>query len=235
VQRWSTKPANPQDSLRLTAGLNRFVWDLSYPGAHRFPGIVLWAGGLGGPTAVPGAYKVRLSVGSWSDTKAFAVTLDPRVRYTAADLQKQFDFLVRVRERLSAANDAVKQIRDVTGQLDAAVARTKGQAGAAGIARQADSLKTKLGAIEREIYQTQNRSGEDPLNFPIRLNNRISALAGVAGSADAPPTASALTLFDELSQLLQVQLDALKGVLDKDVPAFNALVKQQDTPAVIVH
>ncbi|HXI32884.1 MAG TPA: glycosyl hydrolase [Gemmatimonadales bacterium] len=235
VQRWSTKPANPQDSLRLTAGLNRFVWDLSYPGAHRFPGIVLWAGGLGGPTAVPGAYKVRLSVGSWSDTKPFAVTLDPRVRYTAADLQKQFDFLVRVRERLSAANDAVKQIRDVTGQLDAAVARTKGQTGAAGIARQADSLKTKLGAIEREIYQTQNRSGEDPLNFPIRLNNRISALAGVAGSADAPPTASALTLFDELSQVLQVQLDALKGVLDKDVPAFNALVKQQDTPAVIVH
>ena len=235
VQRWSTKPANPQDSLRLTAGLNRVVWDLSYPGAHRFPGIVLWAGGLGGPPAVPGAYKVRLSVGSWSDTKPFAVTLDPRVKYSTADLQKQFDFLIRVRERLSAANDAVKQIRDVTGQLDAAVARTKGQTGAAGIARQADSLKTKFGVIEREIYQTQNRSGEDPLNFPIRLNNRISALAGVAGSADAPPTTSALTLFDELSQLLQVQLDALKGLLDKDVPAFNALVKQQDTPAVIIY
>jgi len=183
---------------------------------------------------VPGQYKVRLGVGSWSDTKPFTVTLDPRVKFTTADMQKQFDFLIRVRERLSAANDAVKQIRDVTGQLDAAVARTKGQAGSPAIARQADSLKTKLGAIEREIYQTQNRSGEDPLNFPIRLNNRISALAGVAGSADAPPTASALTLFDELSQLLQVQLDALKGVIDKDVPAFNALVKQQDTPAVIV-
>src|SRR4029077_1944905 len=151
VQRWSTKPANPQDSLRLTAGLNRFVWDLSYPGAHRFPGIVLWAGGLGGPTAVPGQYKARLSVGNWSDTKPFAVTLDPRVKYSTADLQPQFDFLIRVRDRLSAANDAVKQIRDVAGQLDAAVTRTKGQAGAAAIAREADSLKTRLGAIEREI------------------------------------------------------------------------------------
>src|SRR5258708_19949116 len=91
---WSQTPANPQDSLRLTAGLNRFVWDLSYPGAHRFPGIVLWAGGLGGPTAVPGQYKVRVSVGSWGDSKPFPVTLDPRLHYPTSHLHNPFAFLI---------------------------------------------------------------------------------------------------------------------------------------------
>ena len=137
---------------------------------------------------------------------------------------------------MTAANDAVKRIRDVKEQMDGAATRARGLAGDAGkrIAQQADSIKARLGAIEAEIYQVKNRSSQDPLNYPIRLNNKLAALAGVVGSADAAPTDQSTRVFDELSAALQVQLDRLKAVLDADVPAFNKLVKDSDVPAVTV-
>ncbi|HEY6808922.1 MAG TPA: hypothetical protein VI160_09060, partial [Gemmatimonadales bacterium] len=130
--------------------------------------------------------------------------------------------------------DAVSRIRSIVTQLDGVLARVKGQPGAAAVSARADSLKARLGVIEREIYQTQNRSGEDPLNYPIRLNNRIGALAGVVGSADAAPTTQSYQVFDLVSGLLQIQLDRLKAIVDTDIPAFNKLVQDQNVPAVIL-
>jgi photosystem II stability/assembly factor-like uncharacterized protein len=234
VRRFSTRPAPGGDSLKVTAGLNRFVWDLRYPGAHRFKGIVLWAGDLRGPLAVPGSYTVQVTAGGWSATRPFAVREDPRAKVTTADLRRQFDLLIRIRDRVSAANDAVKQIRDVVGQLDGVAARVKGDPHAGAITGPLDSLKTHLQAVERAIYQTQNRSGEDPLNFPIRINNKIAALTGVVGSADAAPTDQSVVVFDTLNAQLQVQLDRLQQVLTTELPAFNRLVRDQDVPAVIL-
>jgi hypothetical protein len=234
VRRWSTRPSDPQDSLDVKAGMNHVAWDLRYPGAHRFKGMILWGGGTNGPVAVPGTYSVKISTKGWSATKSFAVKEDPRVNVTTADLQKEFDFLIRIRDRMSAADDAVKQIRDIVSQVDGVEARAKGQTGAAAIDARADSLKTRLGEIEKAIYQTQNQSGEDPLNYPIRLNNRISGLAGVVGSADAAPTEQTYQVFDLVSGLLQVQLDKLKAIVTTDIPAFNQAVAAQSVPAVIV-
>ena len=104
----------------------------------------------------------------------------------------------------------------------------------AGIRARADSLKRRLTAIEEQIYQTKNRSNQDPLNFPIRLNNRIAALAGVVAAADARPTDQALQVFDRLSQELQAQLDRLRQVVETDVPAFNTLVREANVPALNV-
>ncbi len=136
----------------------------------------------------------------------------------------------------SAANDAVRRIREVREQLDGATTRARGLPGDAGkrIAQLADSVKGRLAAVEEAIYQVKNRSSQDPLNYPIRLNNKIAALAGVVGSADAAPTAQSDQVFDELAAALQVQLDRLKAVLDTDIPAFNRLVKESDVPAIIL-
>ena len=234
VRRFSTKPPPEGDSLTITAGMNRFVWDLRYPGAHRFKGMVLWAGETRGPVAVPGAYTARLTAGTWSASRAFQVREDPRVSVSTADLQQQFDFLIRIRDRVSAANDAVKQIRDLVQQVEGVTARVKGQASAGSIGAQADSLAAHLHAVERLIYQVQNRSGEDPLNFPIRINNKIAALTGVVGSADAAPTDQSRAVFDDLDAQLQRQLDRLREILAAEVPAFNRLVREQDVPALIV-
>jgi photosystem II stability/assembly factor-like uncharacterized protein len=234
VRTFSTRPAPEGDSLKVVAGMNRFVWDLHYPGAHRFKGMVFWAGSTRGPLAVPGTYSVRLTAGGWSMTRPLQVREDSRVRVPLADLQQQFAFLMQIRDRVSAANDAVKQIRDLVQQLDGVIARVKGQDSTKVITARVDSVKAHLGAVERAIYQVQNRSGEDPLNFPIRINNKLASLTGVVGSADAAPTDQSRTVFDELNGQLQTQLDRLHGILTDEVPALNRLVKDQDVPAVIV-
>jgi len=236
IRRFTTRPKEPGDSLKVRAGMNRFVWNLRYPEASRFPGMIFWAGGTQGPVAVPGTYKVRLTAGEWSQTRGFALQRDPRVTTSPEDYQRQFDLLIRIRDRVSAANDAVKRIRDVKEQLDGAATRARGLPGDAGrrIAQLADSIKARLSVVEAEIYQVKNRSSQDPLNYPIRLNNKIAALAGVVASADAAPTDQSLQVFEQLSAALQVQLDRLKAMIDADVPAFNKLVKDSDVPAVIL-
>jgi hypothetical protein len=260
IQRFSTKPRTPADSLKVSVGMNRFVWNLRYPDATRFDQMILWGGGTQGPVAVPGTYKARLTAGSWSATQDFEVKKDPRATASQADLQRQFDLLISIRNRLSDANDAVRRIRAVKEQLDAVAQRAKrgrtatttsssagngkgetgsdsnGSDGAQSmdLAAAAESLKVKLSAIEGEIYQVKNRSNQDPLNYPIELNNRISWLAGVVGSGDAAPTEGSVRVFEELSAALQVQLDRLKAVLETDVPAFNRQVKEMDVPALTV-
>src|SRR5256885_15443704 len=121
--------------------------------------------------------------------------------------------------RVSAGNDAVRRIREVRDQLDGAGTRTRGLPGDAGkrIAQQADSIKGRLAAVEEAIYQVKNRSSQDPLNYPIRLNNKIAALAGVVSSADAAPTAQSEQGFNELAAALPVQLDRVKAGVAPDI------------------
>jgi photosystem II stability/assembly factor-like uncharacterized protein len=252
IRRFSTKPKEGVDSLRVEAGMNRFVWNLRYPDASRFPAMIFWAGGTQGPVAVPGAYKVRLALGDWTRTEAFEVKQDPRVTATQQDLQAQFDQLMRIRDRVTAANDAVRRIREIKEQVKVAADRARrlpaaagatganggaaggaGGSGSADVVRAADSLTARLSAVEEEIYQVRNRSNQDPLNYPIKLNNKIAALAGVVGRADARPTDQSVRVFEELSAALQVQLDRLKAIVETEVPAFNRLVRERDVPAVV--
>ncbi|HEU4642198.1 MAG TPA: glycosyl hydrolase [Gemmatimonadaceae bacterium] len=202
------------------AGLNAFVWDLRYPDASTFENMILWAGMTRGPVAVPGTYRVRMTVGGTSQTQTFAVKKDPRVEATQRDLEEQFALLIKVRDALSRANDAVTHIRHVKEEL----AARKKQAPAS-YAAEADRLADRLSAIEAEIYQVKNRSGQDPLNYPIRLNNKIAALAGAVASADARPTAQDYAVFRDLGAQLDTQLAALKRALDSGLPKVNAMLQ----------
>jgi photosystem II stability/assembly factor-like uncharacterized protein len=236
IRAFTTRPAAPTDSLRVVAGMNRFVWNLRYADASRFQGMILWGGGTQGPIALPGTYKVRLTVGGWRETREFAVLRDPRVTASEADLRQQFDLLIAVRDRVSAANDAVRRIREVREQVTASAGRARRLPGDAGrtIGQTADSLTAQLTAVEEAIYQTKNRSNQDPLNYPIRLNNKLAALTDVVGDADARPTEQAKQLYAELSAALQVELDRLQAILDNGVPAFNRVVKERDVPAIML-
>ena len=222
----------PLDSLRQ--GMNRFVWNLRYPDAVSFAGLIMWAGGVTGPLAPPGRYQARLTVNGRSQTRAFRYVSDPRVRTSAVDYAAQFAFLIRVRDRLSDANGAVVRIRALKDQIEQVRARLADQANVAAIRAQADTLRQHLSAVEEEIYQVRNRSSQDPLNYPIKLNNKIAALMGVAASADARPTDQTVMVFEELSAALQVQLDRLSRIVETEVPAFNQLVREANIPALVV-
>ncbi|MEK7330432.1 MAG: glycosyl hydrolase, partial [Candidatus Eisenbacteria bacterium] len=189
------------------AGLNRFAWDLRYPDASRFPGLILWGGGLQGPTVVPGTYQVRLTAGGKSTTQSFEVRKDPRLATTPADYQKRFDLHLKIRDKLTETHDAIARIRDVRDQVKAVAERAK-QAAAKDttIAAAAKALTERLTKIEEALYQTKNKSNQDPLNYPIRLNNKLSNITGVVTSADAAPTDQAYQVYDDIAGKIDVEL-----------------------------
>jgi hypothetical protein len=218
----------------VEAGLNRFVWNFRYPDAMRFPGLIMWAGDTSGPRVVPGAYQVRLTVGDKTLTQSFEVKKDPRLDTTPEDFAKQFELLTKIRDKVNEMHDAILKIRDVRKQVDDVTGRVKDQTGGKTIADAAKTLKTNLTAIEEELYQTKNQSSQDPLNYPIRLNNKLAALTGVVGSADAAPTAQSYAVYDDLVKQIDAQLAKLDQVMKTELPAFNKLVHDQDIPAVVV-
>jgi hypothetical protein len=93
-------------------------------------------------------------------------------------------------------------------------------------------LARKLTEVEEALYQTKSRSSQDPLNYPIRLNNKLAALAATVASADAAPTEQASAVHMELSSLIEAELAKLEKALAEDVPAFNRLVREREVPAV---
>ncbi len=236
IREFSSTPREGREEGEISkeAGMNRYVWNLRYADARAFPGMIMWAGSVTGPRAAPGTYQVRLTVGEQSFSESFSVMRDPRIPATDADLQEQFDFLIRIRDRVSEANDAVKQIRDIKTQIDGVVKRVEGEEYADEVSEMANSIKEALSGVENEIYQTKNRSRQDPLNFPIKLNNKIAGLSGTVASADTRPTQQAYDVYDDLSGQLQLQLDRLQQIIEVDIPEFNALVGQYEVPAVIV-
>ena len=234
IDTYATDAKARGQKIEPEAGLNQFVWDMRYPDAERFDGLILWAGGTGGPQATPGRYQARLIVGSDSMTVPFEIVKDPRASASQADLQAQHDFLIALRDKLSETHEAILDIREARSQIDALTERLGDHAGADTIRAAAKTLKEKMRTIEEALYQTKNRSGQDPLNYPIRLNNRLSALAGVVASGDNRPTDQAIAVRDEITALIDAELAKLRTILQTDLPAFNRLVREQDVPAVVI-
>ena len=227
---WRPAPAPRAPDRR---GVNSFTWDMRYPAPDAFRGMILWSAGAFGPMAPPGTYRARLAVdGKPVGTESFRLLADPRLKgVTQADYAEQFGLLMRIRDRFSEANDAVKTIRYVKHELGARQQRVPtAQQAAYGTA--ATALEGALTQVEDSIYQTQNRANEDPLNFPIRLNNKIGALMGVVGSADGRPTEQSYAVFTELSKQLDVQLGILRRTLDSGLPRVNDLLGKAGLPAI---
>ena len=220
--------------LPAEAGLNRFVWDLRYSDATRFPGLIMWAGNTSGPRAAPATYQVKLTVDGKTMTQSFEVKKDPRLETTQAEFAKQLDLLLKIRDKFSETSEAILQIRDTRKQIDDITNRLKDQPSGKAIADAAKPLKAKLTAVEEELYQTKNQSSQDPLNYPIRLNNKLAALTGVVGGSDSAPTDQTYAVYDELVGKINAQLKKLDETMRTDLPAFNKMVRDQDVPAVIV-
>jgi hypothetical protein len=180
------------------AGMNRYSWDLRYPGAHTFEGMILWsARAEQGPLAVPGDYSVRITANGQTSTRPLKVEKDPRLTdVSQADLEEQFQLAMKVRDEVSEADDMVVLIRKAKATAD-------------------PSMKDRLSTIEEDLYQVRNRSNQDPLNFPIKLNNQIAALQRVIESGDAKPTDQSYIVFKELT----ARLNALKAKLDEAMKA----------------
>jgi photosystem II stability/assembly factor-like uncharacterized protein len=224
----------PAPTVSTDVGLNRFIWDMRYAEAARFPGMILWAGETRGPKVAPGSYQVKLTVDGKTFTQPFEIKPDPRLAATPADYAKQTDLGLKIRDKLTETHNAIIQIRDVRKQIEDLMKRVAGQPGAKAINDAGATLNKNLTTVEEALYQTKNQSNQDPLNFPIRLNNKLAALGGVVGGAESAPTAQSYAVYDEVAGAIDAQLQRLTQIMKTDVPAFNQLVRDQNIPAVVV-
>ena len=220
------KPA-PKPAIK--PGLNRFTWDMHYPGFTEFKGMIFWAARNRGPLALPGHYQVRLVVDGETQLVPAEILIDPRVKgVTGEDLNKRFDLASKIDHEVSRANEAILLIRGIRAQIDAAMVKS----GAPAIRQSGEQFEAKLAAIENRIYQVRNKSSQDPLNYPIMLNNKLAALAGVVENGEAAPTSQSYAVFADLSRRLQTELVTLDQLLASDLPVLNAKLKEARLPSV---
>jgi hypothetical protein len=219
------RPPDPHPAV--TAGLHRVTWDLRYSGATDFPGLVMWAATTRGPLAPPATYSVRVTADGQTATESFAIRREPHVLkdVTDQDLREQFDLAMNVRTRTSQANDAVLLIRGIKAQIGDR--RSRLDAKSAAVVKALDELEQSLSAVEGEIYQVKLQSSQDPLNYPIKLNNKIAALQGVIESADVRPTEQAYSVFRTLSARLDEQIAKLDAAVKTRMPAVNQQLQRQ--------
>jgi hypothetical protein len=214
----------------LDAGLNRFTWDLRYPGFTTFDGMIMWAAGNRGPVALPGDYAVRLTVDGTTRTTPLRIGIDPRLEGQVAheDLVARFELAQQVIGRVNDANEAVIMVRDVTGQVDDRLERTDD----ARIEELGARVKGRMADVEGRIYQVRNQSRQDPLNYPIMLNNKLAALLGIIERGEYRPTDQSYEVFEMLSGRLTTELDALNAIIGTDLAELNRLLQQNGLPVI---
>jgi hypothetical protein len=213
------------------AGAHTFLWDLRYPGYVDFEGMIFWSGANQGPVVLPGTYTVRLTAAGRTVERPFEVRLDPRAEpVTIAQLQAQLDLALEVRGKVSEANQAVIDIRRVKGEVD----DRQSQTGSAEIHEQGDVVKDKLNDVESEIYQVRNESRQDPLNFPIKINNKLAALMNGVSRGDFPPTEQSRQVFERLDGLLQEEMVRFQLIIDQDMTRLNELLREEGLDPILV-
>jgi hypothetical protein len=236
IKKFSTKPDKKakDEEMKLKTGMNKFNWNMRYANAEGFDGLIMWAGSLTGPKAVPGIYKARLTVNGTPVETEFEILKDPRTSSTAADIKAQFDFSMAVRNKLSETNLAVKKIRTAREQINRVIEPMKGKEDMKDVNELSKSILDEMKKIEEALYQTKNKSGQDPLNYPIRLNNKLAALGGEVDGSDYRPTQQVKQVYNEVVEKIDFQLDQLKKVMNEKVPKFNELIKQKQVNAVTI-
>jgi len=175
-----------------------------------------------------------LTVAGKTESAQFTVIADPRVKTTPEQFSSQLSLSLQIRDKLSQVNQAVVDIRAAKKQLEDYAARLKDDVAAKKVADAAKDLDKKLTEVEQELYQTKNQSSQDPLNFPIKLNNRLAALLGVVQENDAGPTKQSNVVYEGLASEANAQIRAADQLLKDDVGAFNKLVRDSNIPAVSV-
>jgi photosystem II stability/assembly factor-like uncharacterized protein len=226
--------ADEGPSIPADSGMNRFVWDMRYPDAVKVPGGILWSGSLQGPAVIPGKYQVRLKRGGKSWTQPFEIRKDPRLATSTEEFQEQFDFLLKIRDKISEAHNAVNTIRDIRKQTEDLVKRLEKHPSKKVVADSAKRLNDRLKDVEDALIQVKIKSGQDALNYPIKLNDKLAGLSNVVGSADTRPTKQSYDVFNDLSAKVDEQLAKYKKAVESGLPAFDRVVKNLDIPVIIV-
>ena len=216
----STK--NKKDKFKVKEGSNNYVWNTRGKSAENFEGMILWWASLNAPKAVPGNYKVVLSVEDENYTQSFDIVSNPNSETDVVGMQKQFDFITDINDTVDNAHKSIKKIRAINKQLTAFQEQYKDDERVEELKEKAKKLSEDFSEIEKALYQTQNKSGQDPLNFPIKLTNKLGHLNSLVGMGDFPPTEQDVAVKDELTRKINSELEKFNALVSDEIKMFNA-------------
>ena len=218
--------------LNVKKGANKFAWNMYYDGASDFKGMVLWWASLSGPKAVPGNYYVDLNVNGEVISKSFNILIDPRSESSVLNMQEQFNFITSINQTVDKSHKSIKKIRNIKNQLSKFITEYS-ENDVKDLIDKASVLEGKLSAIEKELYQTQNRSGQDPLNFPIRLTNKLAHLNSLVSMGDFQPTLQDIQVKEFLVQEIKKSLESFDVLMENEIISFNTLFNSNNLNYII--
>jgi len=218
--------------LNVKKGANKFAWNMYYDGASDFKGMVLWWASLSGPKAVPGNYYVDLNVNGEVISKSFNILIDPRSESSVLNMQEQFNFITSINQTVDKSHKSIKKIRNIKNQLSKFITEYS-ENDVKDLIDKASVLEGKLSAIEKELYQTQNRSGQDPLNFPIRLTNKLAHLNSLVSMGDFQPTLQDIQVKEFLVQEINKSLESFDVLMENEIISFNTLFNSNNLNYII--
>ena len=231
IKTFATDAKEKTDKIEVAKGMNQFVWNMNYPEPEKIEGMILWGGSVGGPKAAPGQYFAKVKVGKDSSEQAFTILANPTYKVTQEEYEDQFNTLITIRDKFNEIQKSIKSIRDVRTQITG-FAERQGKDLPKEVKEKGDTISKQLTAIEEALYQTKAKSGQDVLNYPIRLNNKISELYNYAESGYNAPTKQLKQAYADLSALADIQLKKLKQLMDTDVVQLNQLIREKAVPVI---
>ncbi|MGH9526083.1 MAG: WD40/YVTN/BNR-like repeat-containing protein, partial [Terriglobales bacterium] len=230
---YASRPA-PAPPLPVRAGMNRLVWDLRGPKPKEIPFSVYDEGNSLGVMALPGRYKVVLTVNGQSYSQPLQVEADPRVPSTPAALTAQHALMEKLRAGVAADHDAVFGLKALHQELTALVAHLAHDPSAAGVSAAAQKMDTQVLALEDRFYQYKATAGESMLNYPIELNSKLGYLENVVDSAGTAPTAQQQAYAQVLLGQLDAALDRWRTLRSQSLPALNRQIEAAHIPPLFV-
>ncbi|MEQ1675208.1 MAG: hypothetical protein ABL876_00825 [Chitinophagaceae bacterium] len=231
IRTYSTDAKEAADKMEMNKGMNQFVWNLQYPASERIEGMILWNGLPGGIVAPPGEYHYSLKVGTDSAEGRFTIKADPNYKITQSEYEDQFSFLVKVKDQFDEVQQAIKDIRALRTQMNDFTGRQQKDS-VKEIKTMVDSINKQLTGIEEKLYQTKAKSGQDVLNYPIRLNDKLSGLFDAANSGNMAPSKQVKEVFADLSAQCREQLNKLKTIKETDIGKLNQLIREKAVPVI---
>jgi len=231
IKTFATDAKEKKDQFEISKGMNQFVWNMYYPEVEKIEGMILWNGNVGGPKAAPGNYFAKIKVGKDSAEQSFTILANPTYQVSQQEYEDQFNTLITIRDKFSTIQKAIKNIRDMRNQINAFSER-QGKDLPKEIKEKGDTISKQLTVIEEALYQTKAKSGQDVLNYPIRLNDKIGGLYDYANSGNNAPTKQVKQAYTDLAAMADIQLNKLQQLMDKEVVELNQLIREKAIPVI---
>ena len=223
--------SSKENKVDIMKGMNQFEWDMNYPEAEKVDGLILWNGFIRGPKAAPGNYFAKIKSGNDSTEVPFTILADPNYKTSLTEYQEQFNHLITIRDKSSEIMKAIKNIRDIRQQMNDFSARV-GKDLPKEIKQQIDTINKQMNVVEEALHQTKAKSGQDVLNFPIRLDDKLSSIYNASSAGYSGLSKQTKDAYEELVVLIDDQLGKLKKIMSEDVAKLNQLIHEKTLPVI---